>query len=106
MFSPVNAKKWRFGLGAYGGIALLSATTVDVTTTTTTASVKYGSTDPVYSLVGQLTYMMSNNLGVYFDVAYRAQKTALFPESSVLSVSGFQISYTGYVGHVGLELRL
>lgn len=107
MFNPINARKIRFGIGAYGGVALAAGTTVTQRNTSTNVEVstKYNSTDPVGTLAAQLTWMISKNFGIFFDGAYRYQKTALFPASTALGVEGFAIDYTGYTGRMGLELR-
>lgn len=108
VWSPFETKGFRFGIGAYAGIALLNSTNVTQTNSAQVLTVTYGSTDPVFTGVVQIGYGLGLNSSLFFEGGYRMEKTGLLPATTLenpTSVPPFIIDYSGPIGRIGLEFR-
>jgi hypothetical protein len=109
IFHPIHARKFRLGLGLYGGVSLVTYTEIEQTVSSTTNSVRYSSIDPVGTAVIQGTYGLGKVLGLFGEIAYRYHSTGTLDTSSVLDsnnpIPAFKLNYSGILLKGGLELR-
>ncbi len=109
VFHPIHARKFRLGLGLYGGLSFFTYTEVEQTTSSVTNSVKYSTIDPVGTGVIQATYGLGKALGLIGEIAYRYQVTGSLDSTTVLDsnnpVPSFKLNYSGIFLKGGLELR-
>jgi len=106
MVHPIHTRKFRIGLGAYGGVSVVNYTQVEQEVSSISSSVKYSSIDPVGSGVIQVVYGLTKAIGIYGEFDYRYHVTGEQSPTTVLgAIPAFQIDYSSYFFKAGLELR-
>lgn len=107
VYSVINAKKFRLGVGAYLGLSI-SKLIVDQTPVSGTEEANtYSTTSPTGTLALQGFYALSKSFELFAEADYRYEKTSQFPQSNLGSTSfaPFTIDYSGVMGRVGIELK-
>ena len=112
--SPITARRFRFGMGVYAGAAY-STIGIHQTYTTRTGvdGPDFHSLDPTATANFQMNIGLSDHAGIFFEGAYRYEKSAVAPSDVFLGGTGlfqginsFQVDYSGIIGRVGIEFRI
>jgi len=107
IYSPIYSRKFRIGIGGYGGfspVTYIEATQQDVTTTN---SAKFSSIDLVGTGSIQAVYGFGRAFGLYGEAAYHYQVTGTLPATTSLgAIPSFKINYSGFLMRFGMELRI
>ncbi len=108
VWSPVESKDFRFGIGIYGGVVMANSTNVSQSNASQILTVNYGSTDPCVTLTGQIGYGLGPTSSLFFEAGYRSEKTGLLPTTALLNpatIPEFAIDYSGPLARFGIEFR-
>ncbi len=108
-FSPFTFSGFRFGVGAYGGLALLADLGVEQTTPTNVKTATYSAPlSPVGTLNFQIDTGLGENTGLLFETALRFHTTGEFPASQTLptQIPAFSADYSGLIIRLGIEIRI
>lgn len=105
MYVPVSNSDFRFGIGLYGGVSLLTSLKVTQATTSESVSVNYSSSDLCFYGNLQGSYALTSSMSLLGDFGYRIHNSS-YPASADLDVDAFDANFGGLVARLGVEFRM
>ena len=105
IFSPSFSRDFRIGVGAYAGIAVMTAMTITQVTGATTGSLPYTSGDLCEYVNLQGSFTLSPGIGLYGETGYRLH-SASYPASVTPVMAAFTANFSGIVARLGVEFKL